>query len=62
MLSEFKLGYNAAEATKNICCAKDKGELDHRAMNDREEWRERVRDIRATNATHVDHITVTTWL
>ena len=29
------------------CCPEDLP----RAMNDREEWRERVRDIRATNAT-----------
>ena len=29
------------------CCPEDL----HRAMNDREEWRERVRDIRATSAT-----------
>ena len=29
------------------CCPEDLP----RAMNDREEWRERVRDIRATSAT-----------
>ena len=29
MLSEFKLGYNAAEATKNICYAKGEGAVDH---------------------------------
>ena len=26
---EFELDHNAAEATKNICCEKSKGEFDH---------------------------------
>ena len=29
MLYKFKLGHNAVEATKNICCLKDDGSLDH---------------------------------
>ena len=28
MLYEFKLGYNTAEATKNICCVKDESTVD----------------------------------
>ena len=26
---EFKLGHNAIEATKNLCCAKSEGAVDH---------------------------------
>ena len=29
MLYEFKLGHNTAEATKNICCVKSEGAVDH---------------------------------
>ena len=29
MLYEFKLDPNVAEATENICCAKDEGKFDH---------------------------------
>ena len=29
MLYEFELGYNASEVTKNICCPKDEGLVDH---------------------------------
>ena len=29
MFSKFKSGHNTAEATKNICCAKDEGIVDH---------------------------------
>ena len=29
MLYKFELGHNGAEVTKNICCAKDKGAVDH---------------------------------
>ena len=33
MLYMFELGYNAAEATKNICCAKGEGTVDHSTVN-----------------------------
>ena len=29
MLCKFELGHNAAETTKNICCAKGEGTVDH---------------------------------
>ena len=29
MIYEFELGHNATEATKNICCAKGDGAVDH---------------------------------
>ncbi|CAI9734926.1 Hypothetical predicted protein [Octopus vulgaris] len=29
MLHEFKLGHNAMEAIKNICCTKGEGAVDH---------------------------------
>ena len=29
MFYKYKLGYNTAEATTNICCAKHKGTVDH---------------------------------
>ena len=29
MLYEFERGYNVAEATKNVCCAKGEGAIDH---------------------------------
>ena len=29
MLYAFELGHNAIDATKNICCAKDEGTVDH---------------------------------
>ena len=33
MVYEFKLGYNAAKATKNICRAKVRGAVDHSTVN-----------------------------
>ena len=33
MLHEFELGYNASEATKNICCAKSNRTVDHSTVN-----------------------------
>ena len=32
MLYEFKLGYNTMEATKDICCVKDEGVVDHNTV------------------------------
>ena len=32
MLYEFKLGHNAAEATKNICCVKGEGTVDYNTV------------------------------
>ena len=32
MLYEFKLGYNSAEAIKNICCVKGEGAVDISAV------------------------------
>ena len=29
MVYEFKLGHDSVETTKNICCAKDEGAVDH---------------------------------
>ena len=29
VLNEIELGHNTTEATKNICCTKDEGELVH---------------------------------
>ena len=34
-LYEFKRGHNAADATKNICCAKDEGAVDHSTITRR---------------------------
>ena len=36
MLSKFKLGYDAVKATKNICCVKDEGAVDHSNQMDKE--------------------------
>ena len=33
MLYEFELGQNTTGATKNICCAKGNGAIDHHAVN-----------------------------
>ena len=32
MLYEFEMDHNAAEATKNICCGKGEGAVDHNAV------------------------------
>ena len=29
MIYKFELGHKAMEATKNVCCAKDEGAVDH---------------------------------
>ena len=31
-LYKFELGHNTTESTKNICCAKDEGAIDHSAV------------------------------
>ena len=33
LLYEFKLGHNSVETTKNICCAKCEGTIDHNTVN-----------------------------
>ena len=40
MLYEFELGYNASKATKNICCAKDEGAVNHNTVN---KWYKKLR-------------------
>ena len=33
MLYEFEMDHNAAEVTKNICCAKSEGAIDHDSVS-----------------------------
>ena len=33
MLYKFKLGHNAMETIKNVCCAKGKGVINHSTVN-----------------------------
>ena len=33
MLYEFKMGYNTAKATKDICCVKDNGTVDNNTIS-----------------------------